>query len=367
MSDEKQITLDDILNQTLDATEAPAEIEAPAETAPEPTETAEAKEARERDERGRFKAKSGEEIAEPVAPEAPAEPVASTEPTTQNAEPEKPRPAFTEGHFRGWSPEQRAKFDGLPPEAQDVVLALKRDTDAHYTRKLEDAAHAKKQLEPVAQVLNETADIFAAQGMDPVQAVQGYANIERVLTFGKFQEKLELIGKICQHYGIPFAPQQHLEQMDQNSVQNFAALHDRDAEIARVKAENARTQRDLQSYQSQQLAQQVEQFQRATNPDGSPAHPHFEMVKATMGSFLAAGRARNLDEAYALASEPINKAFEAKEAQVRATAERQRQEAVDRAKKAAPVKASSASPSGRSAGPKGLDAVLQSALDQMGL
>lgn len=368
MSDEKQITIDDVLNQTLDASEAPAaQVETPAETVAEPIETAEAKAARERDEKGRFKAKTTDDIAEPVAPEAPAEPVASTETPTQDAQPEKPKPAYSDGHFRGWSSDQRAKFEQLPPEAQDVVLALKRDTDAHYTRKLEEAAHTKKQLEPVSQVLNETADIFAAQGMDPVQAIQGYANIERVLTFGKFNEKIELIGQICRQYGIPFAPQQHLEALDPMETQNYAALHDRDAELARVRAENQRIQRDLQSYQSQQLAQQVDSFSRATNPDGTPAHPHFEMVKATMGSLLAAGRARTLDEAYAIASEPIQKAFEAREASARAEAERARQEAVNRAKKASPVKASAASPAGKTSAPKGIDAILNSALDQMGL
>lgn len=362
MSDEKQITLDDVLNQALDA---PAPVDTPVETQPEPVETTEAKAERDRDEKGRFKAKS-DGIAEPVAAEAPAEPVESAEPTT-NAEPEKPKPAYTEGHFRGWSPEQRAKFDTLPPEAQDVVLALKRDTDANYTRKLEEASHTRKQLEPVSTLLNETADIFAAQGMSPVQAIQGYANIERVLTYGRFDEKVDLIGQICRRYGIPFAPQQHLEQMDPTQVQQFAALHDRDAEKLQLRAELDRTKRNLESFQHQQLTQQVETFSRATNPDGTPKHPLFETVKGHMGALLASSKATTLDEAYALAVEPITKALEEREAKARADADRQRQEAVDRAKKASPVKASAASPSGRTTAPKGIDAILNSALDQMGL
>jgi hypothetical protein len=194
MSDEKQISLDDILNQAIDAPTPESAVEVPVETSAEPAETAEAKAERERDERGRFKAKTTDEIAETAAPEAPSEPVASTEAAPQNPEPEKAKPAYTEGHFRGWSQEQRAKFEALPPEAQETVLALKRDTDAHYTRKLEEAAQTKKQLEPVSQLLNQTSDIFAASGMDPVQAIQGYANIERVLTFGTLQEKLDLLG-----------------------------------------------------------------------------------------------------------------------------------------------------------------------------
>ena len=365
MSDEKQISLDDILNQTLDATDAPAPVAEPIETTAEP-ETAEAKAQRERDERGRFKAK-GEEIATPAAVEAPAEPVASTEPPTLDAQPEKPKPAVTEGHFRGWSPDQRAKFDTLPPEAQDVVLALKRDTDAHYTRKLEEAAQTKKQLEPVAQLLNQTADVFAAQGMDPVQAIQGYANIERALTYGTLQEKLDLLGAIAKQYGIPFAPQQQVDQLDPYEFQKFAMLHDRDAEIQKVKAENARIARENNEFKQQQLAQQVEAFSRATNPDGSAKFPLFETVKPSMGALLASGRATTLEQAYELASQPIQQAIEAREAKARADAERSRLESVERAKRAAPVKASSAQPSGRTTTPKGIDAVLNSALDQMGL
>jgi hypothetical protein len=366
MSDEKQITLDDVLNQTLDAVETPAPVAEPVETSAEP-ETAEAKAARDRDERGRFKAK-GEEIATPAALEAPAEPVASTEPLTQDAKTELPvKREVSEGHFRGWSPEQRAKFDALPPEAQDTVLALKRDTDAHYTRKLEEASQTRKQLEPVVQVLNETADIFAAQGMSPVQAIQGYANIERVLTFGKLSEKLDLLGQIAKQYGIPFAPQQQMEQLDPYEAQRFEMLHDRDAEIQRIKAENARIARENNEFKTQQLAQQVEAFQRATNPDGSPKYALFESVKPAMGALLASGRATTLEQAYELASTPLMREIEAREAKARADAERQRLESVERAKRAAPVRASSAQPSGRTSAPKGLDAVLNSALDSMGL
>jgi hypothetical protein len=365
MSDEKQITLDDVLNQTLDAADTSAPVAEPVETSAEP-ETAEAKAQRDRDERGRFKAK-GEEIAKSAALEAPAEPVASTELPTQDAKPEAPKREVSEGHFRGWSPEQRAKFDALPPEAQDTVLALKRDTDAHYTRKLEEAAQTRKQLEPVVQVLNETADIFAAQGMDPVQAIQSYANIERVLTYGKLAEKLDVLGKIAKHYGIPFAPQQQMEQFDPYDVEKFEMLHDRDAEIQRIKAENARIARENNEFKTQQLAQQVESFSRATNPDGSLKYALFEPCKPAMGALLVSGKATTLEQAYELASTPLMREIEAREAKARADAERQRLESVERAKRAAPVRASSAQPSGRTSAPKGIDAVLNSALDQMGL
>lgn len=361
-----QITLDDVLAQTLDAAEAPA-VET--ETVLEPSETEEAKAERERDERGRFKAKAGEteEIAEPVAEDAPAEPVESAEEKPENAQPEEARPAFTEGHFRGWTSEQKEKFATLAPEAQELVIALKRDTDAHYTRKLEEAAHQRKAFEPIAKTLDELSDIAAAQGMDPAGVVQGYAAIEKVLTYGRFDEKVNLIGQICQRYGIPFAPQDQLQGLDPNAVQNFQAIHDRDAELARVRAEAEATRRQLQQFEAQSLQTQIQAFQTATNPDGSPKYPYFEAVKATMGSLLQSRQAGSLEDAYQKAAAPIMQAIEAQTAAAKRAAETANRSAVERAKKAAPVKASTSAPKGNMQPAKSLDDVLNSAFDAVGL
>ena len=51
----------------------------------------------------------------------------------------------------------------------------------------------------------------------------------------------------------------------------------------------------------------------------------------------------------------------------RTTKERDVNKAVERAKRASPVKSSTAQPAGRTSAPKGIDAILNSALDQMGL
>lgn len=364
MSDEKQVTLDEAIeaalaNPTPEPDPSPIEAEAPETEAQEPSD------GRERDEKGRFKAKS-EEIAEPAAPEAPAEPVESPEPKPAETQPEPPKLEVSEGHFRGWSPEQKAKFQALTPEAQEVVLALKRDTDSHYTRKLEEAASFRKTAEPALEVLNKHADLFAAQQMTPVQAFEGYANIERALTFGTFEEKLDLIGKICRRYNIPFAPDAALGTLDPEQAQMYPALHDRDAEIARIRADKEATERRLQQYEAQQFAQAVDAFQSATNPDGSQKHPHFEAVKQTMGTLLYTGKARTLDDAYAIATEPIEKAIAARLAAERSAIEQRNRETVEKAKRAAPVKASAAAPAGKPVGKASLDELLDATLAQAG-
>lgn len=349
------ISLDDAISKALE------DPDAPADTDPTPSDD------RTRDERGRFAAKDRIETDTPPLDDqaaAPA-PVESTEQKPAEPAPNAEAKA-TDGHFRGWSPEQRAKFETLPKEAQEVALALKKETDAHYTGKLMEAAEFRRTAEPVLKTLSQHADVFAAAGMAPVEAVSAYANLERTLSFGTFEQKLGVIGQICERYNIPFAPQQALQAMDPTQVQTFAALHDRDAEVARLKAENATTQRDLQSYQSSQLAAQIEAFQTATLPDGSPKHPHFEAVKLAMGSLLSSGKAKTLDEAYAIAAKPIDEAIAAQTAAVKRAQEEANRQAVDRAKKAQPVKSSPAAPNGRTVATKGLDAVIAGALDATG-
>lgn len=348
-------TLDSILDKVLSD-----------EPAPEATEAPTAHESKARDEKGRFAPKGEKQDLTPetAAPEAPQPvEVTSTEETTPKAEPDA---KALEGHFRGWAPEQRAKFDALPKEAQDVVLALKRETDSHYTRKLTDAAEFRKQAEPALKALSENADVFASQGLTAVDAVKNYANIERLLRFGKFDEKLGLIGKICQTYGIPFAPNAALESMDPERAKLYPMLHDRDAELARIRAENDRIQRQLNSTEQERLRSEIGTFQGATNADGTPKHPHFETVKAAMSGLLQAGKANSLEEAYTLAAKPIEDAIAAKTAALRQEAEASRLEAVERAKKAKPVKATPSIPGGRVTAGKGLDDVIGSALDGMG-
>jgi hypothetical protein len=277
MSDEKQLSIDDAINAAL-ANPTPEPDPAPIETDVTPDEPAKTSD-QPRHPDGKFAPKTAtEEIAEPAAVEAPVTPVESTEPKPAETPPE-PKIEVSEGHFRGWTPEQKAKFQALPPEAQDVVLALKRDTDSHFTRKLEEAANFRKTVEPALQTLSKHADLFAAQNMTPVQAFEGYANIERTLTYGTFEQKLDLIGQICQRYAIPFAPRAALENLDPAEAQSYSTLHDRDAELARERAEKAQLQNQLQRYQSEQYGQAITAFQTATNADGSPKHPHFEAVK----------------------------------------------------------------------------------------
>jgi len=353
--------LDSILSNAIDAAEAPPAVE-PAVAPEAPAATA-----LQRDEKGRFaKAAPSEEIQPEAAPvEATAE---AAVPSAEIAPKPEPDPV-SEGHFRGWTSEQRAKYEALPQEARDVVLALKRDTDAHYTRKLTEAADYRKQVDPIVKAVSEIAPIFASQGMNPIQGMQGYANIERTLTYGNYDEKVGLIEKICQRYGVPFARPESDDPFNPVSPgsETYRALHDQKAVQARIEADRANLQRQYETLQQQVYQSQISAFETATNPDGSPKHPHFTVVKPHMGALLQSGQAQSLEEAYNLAIAPFKDALAAKEIEAKRQAETLQQQAIEKAKRAAPVKASPTSPVGKASPGKSLDDVLSSVLDSAGI
>lgn len=357
--------LDAHIDAALAAVDAPIETETAA-VAAETTQEAPAVEAgdaptdgRARDERGRFapKTDSPPQTAPDATPDAAI--VASTDATADPKPVEAEKPAWTDGHFRGWAPEKRAAFEKLPPEAQAVTMEIAKDLQAEFTRKTQETADWKKRVEPVLSTLAKEQDLWADQGLDPLQAFQNYANIERTLKFGNYADKIGLVQQICDVYGIPFQAQQAADPYQ-------AALHDRNAAVARERANSERLQRQLQSFEQQEISRTIESFASAKNPDGTPAHPHFETVKPAMSALLANGKARTLDEAYAIASKPIQDLIEAKAAEARRSVERSQIEAVEKAKRAAPVKSSNnAMPAGKTKA-SGVDAIIAASLDSAG-
>lgn len=320
--------------------------------------------ARARDDKGRFAKKEQEPQAEDAAPkevtvsaEAPV-----VEPRTDQPEHAEPARTWAEGQFRGWSKEQRERFDALPPDQQEVVMAYKAETDAAFTRRDQEAASFRKDAEPLIEVVKESADLWAAQNITPAEALKGYANIERVLTYGNYDQKLKLISDICASYNIPFNSEMATLDID---VDQYRARHDQNSEMARIQAENARLQRQFDAYRAEQLQAQIASFSTATLPDGSPKHPHFETVKAAMGGLLSSGQAQTLDEAYEMAVKPITDAIAAQTAKVQSDTQQRQRETLEKAKKAAPVKSSPAMPSGQ-AKPGDLDDVISQAMANAG-
>lgn len=349
--------LDAIISKALDGG-----LDEPAE-APVVTETA-----AERDERGRFKSKPSDEGG--VDAPAATPPVTETAPTAE-AKPAElaphQAPAWTDGHFAGWKPEQRERFAALPPDVQQLVMDRQAENQAFYDRKLSEETQFRKSVEPLTQAVRQVEPFARQIGTTPDQLLVNYANVEHTLTFGTFAEKTQLLAKIAKTYNIPFAqpePDPYADPLQPNG-QAYPIMHDMQSELARLKAELQAERAQRESVTEAQLASQVQAFATATNADGTPKYPFFETVRASMGPVLANGQARTLEEAYALAVKPIQERLDREiAARAKQAAETQAQ-VVARAKKAAPIRTSGDVPNGKTKG-LSLDAILDQTLSQAG-
>ena len=323
----------------------------------------------ERDEKGRFKAKADDDAEqdepEEAAPEGeePEDTELEASDEATNEEPE--RPAWDDGHFRGWEPEHRERFNALPPEQQQVVMEFKAASDAALTRTAQEFSEYRNRADTLVQAADEVREVFAASNLSPDQALKGYAGIERTLAYGTLDQKMQLIGQIAQQYGIPLDISQALPW--DADIDQLREVHDRDSQLAREQAEIAQLKAQLQEVHQQQLQTQIQSFASASNPDGSPKYPHFDVVRGAMGQLMQNGAAQTLEDAYEKAAKPIEDRIAAELAARSASTVARQREAVEKAKRAAPLKKSpQPALNGHRAEPTNIDDAINAALDANG-
>lgn len=345
-------SLDDVISNALDSAEEPADPKSEAQ----PSD-------RTRDEKGRFAAKTDSEAA--PAPEAgTSEPsqVPSTEQPPPNAQPD-----VSEGHFRGWTPEQRTAFNALPPEAQKTVLDVVKGRDQFYTEKLSDYDQAFKAVSPLVNAVKPHLSRIEQVTNDPSRYVQHVLDIDYRLQFAPYAEKVQLLSELAKNVGVSISIPQPDAFSDPTGLNGeaYPVIHDLRNQITQLTAQVQGFQRHSESAQQQHTASLVRSFTSQTNPDGSPKYPLFEQVKSTMGQLLDGNKAATMEEAYALAVKPIEDAIAQRvAAQTRAT-QAASQAALEKAKRAQPVKKTGMTPGGTTKG-GGIDAIISGALDQAG-
>jgi hypothetical protein len=324
---------------------------------------------------GRFKAKDQAQEAAAAGESPPAAPEAAkaeVSVTAAKAQPETapagetPAPApISEGHFRGWSDEDRARFTSLPKDAQDFVLARQKQMEGNYTRKLQEAGEFRKSVEPLAHVTQEHADYFAALGAAPHEAIRNMVQVSRVLDQGTYAQKVQILQQLAHNYGLPFALQQ-AEDPHAPGGQRYAETYDQRVELANTRAELERIKRAQEESQQQTFVSQVHAFASTQDANGQPKYPFFEQVRGAMSQMMLAGQAATLEDAYAKAVGPIQAAIDAERQRVRAETERAQREAAEKARRASPVRTSPAAPNGRTA-PGNLNDLISGALDRAGI
>ena len=313
------------------AAEAPAE--APKDTRP-------------RDEHGRFiQAKPEGAEAEPAV-NAPVEPA---------------KPFDAPAHFNA---EQKAKFASLPAEAQNYVVEVEKAREAEYTRRSQEHAEFKRTAEPWVEAVSPytkyLSHIAPGLGETPQTLVRKIIATEYQLRNAPPPQRYQAFAQLAQAYGVDLASLASGQLPAQTQPQQAPY----DPRLNQIAAEV----RSLKQEREQHAAiQQITDFANTKDESGQPKYPHFERVKGVMGSLIDAKQAKTLDEAYTQAVKPFQDMIDSELAKRTQALEAERQAALDKAKKAAPVKTSTGSlPKGKIEA-KGLDAHISAAMERMGI
>jgi hypothetical protein len=359
--------LDAILTANID--KAFAEPDEPSGETPEPVIDAD----------GRARGPDGKFVStKPAEPEAPvidgSAPVEAKPADPAAVDPAKAQPI--DAHPR-WSAELKAEFAKWPPEVQKAFRERHDAADADYTRKTQELSETRKSVEPFLNEAKRLEPLFQRWQTTPQDFMQRSAQVVNSLTSPNVQERVSTVANLVQHYQVPLDGLLHALGIPIPQVGQDGQVAPIDPTVLQLR----QTVTSL-SGQLQQIQEQSRNFERqraeaefnalgqAKDEKGTAKFPHFERVKQSMIQLVADGLAESWDQAYSksvrLDDDLHKQVIDEERARALAEQERQRQEAVDKAKKAAPVRTSNGSPNG-AAKPKGLDAHLDAALDRAGL
>lgn len=335
---------------------------------PDTTEAAPT-EGRARDEHGRFVAK--EQAADEPAEEESADAAPDTEPSAEasvSAEQQQdatPATEWTDGHFRGFSDEDRSAFLGLPKEAQDVSMKLIQGRDQYWTEQVKEYDNYVQQLSPLVQSINQHYDRMDGR---PAEYISAVLAADQVLQSGTYAEKLNVVRQLADIAGVPVQIPEPDPYADptQPGGEAYAAIHDAQVQRQILERQNQQYQAQLQQMQVAQAEQMWASFQRERNADGSPKFPDAEMYRQEIGQMLAQGHANTLAEAYDRVSQRYDALIARRVEEKTRHLTQAQQQAVAKARRAAPVRATGSQTSGQTQ-QTDLSSLINANLDAHGL
>ena len=271
---------------------------------------------------------------------------------------------FTESKLeapKNWSDDVKKVFDTLPRESQEFMIKRDKEMTSDYTKKTQDLAEQRKNIEALDKVLQPARQNIQATGIGEAEYISRLLNADQAL---RTNPKMAL-RQLAQGYGI------NLSSLEDESE----SWNDPDPQYAQLLQQNQQIMAELNQFKQQnmqstvaQTEQTVEQFSTKTDADGNLLHPHFDKVRVKMGNLIDAGEAKGLDDAYAKAvrldDDLYAEALKASQLSVKKQEDSKRKKAVEKARKVKP--SASANPPKGSVKASDLDSLLMTNIEGAG-
>ena len=308
--------------------EAPEEVEI--EAAPEDAIAEESSQEKARNEKGQFVKQEEQQEGESLDVEATTQ----NENTEESVEPTYKRPTT-------WKKEYKEIWDKMEAGEQinrdDFVRFAEyaNQRESEYQRGVstyrQEAESAKKYKDAVAPLIPE----LERQGIAPEALIGNLARAHMVLSTAPQEQKVQMIQRLANDYGVQFNPSGQVQQLDPYAQQLMNQLQSVNQEVSVIKNRFAQEE-------NQRLMNEIESFKSGGNA------PHFELVREEMAQLLELGKAQDLKTAYKLAVRMNDDAWALEQEKLISDAKKQATKANQLAKaKAAAVSPRSVTPSGQ--------------------
>ena len=262
---------------------------------------------------------------------------------------------------KNWSDDVKKVFDTLPVESQEFMIKRDKEMTSDYTKKTQDLAEQRKNIEALDKVLQPARQNIQATGIGEAEYISRLLNADQAL---RTNPKMAL-RQLAQGYGI------NLSSLEDESE----SWNDPDPQYAQLLQQNQQIMAELNQFKQQnmqstvaQTEQTVEQFSTKTDADGNLLHPHFDKVRVKMGNLIDAGEAKGLDDAYAKAvrldDDLYAEALKASQLSIKKQEDSKRKKAVEKARKVKP--SASANPPKGSVKASDLDSLLMTNIEGAG-
>ena len=262
---------------------------------------------------------------------------------------------------KNWSDDVKKVFDTLPRKSQEFMIKRDKEMTSDYTKKTQDLAEQRKNIEALDKVLQPARQNIQATGIGEAEYISRLLNADQALRTNPKMARRQL----AQGYGI------NLSSLEDESE----SWNDPDPQIAQLMQQNQQIMAELNQFKQQnmqstvaQTEQTVEQFSTKTDANGNLLHPHFDKVRVKMGNLIDAGEAKGLDDAYAKAvrldDDLYAEALKASQLSVKKQEDSKRKKAVEKARKVKP--SASANPPKGSVKASDLDSLLMTNIEGAG-
>lgn len=206
-----------------------------------------------------------------------------------------------------WKKEEKEIFDSLEPKVQEILSKYDKSRQADYTRKTQELAGQRKEIESLNGVIEPYKEAFNKIGVEPANYLKGLLDVDISLAKDPAGTLKQLISRFnVDPSDLGFTSNKEESDEEEEYLTDTELKLKRKVEELEKRLDSSSNKVDsfekekMASAESAQIERIFQDFSAAADEDGNILHPHFDNdeVKQEMSYYVGIGK--TMEEAYKL-------------------------------------------------------------------